>query len=156
MTDPRGGYRKPANPASVSGPGALSARTDGGPSDPQPIRALPGAAYGESGAFQDQQRGAPLPQNAPRSDSSGAPSAPNVSGPAAGLTALDAPTTRPDEPITAGIDRGDGPGSEILGGPMTPGAGYGSLADTLSTLAPEDNTGVLANLYLEMGRRGVL
>lgn len=26
-----GGYRQPADPASVSGPGALSQRTDGGP-----------------------------------------------------------------------------------------------------------------------------
>jgi len=27
---PRGGYRQPNNPAPVSGPGALSQRTDGG------------------------------------------------------------------------------------------------------------------------------
>lgn len=31
MTDGRGGYRRPTNPAPASGPGALSQRTDGGP-----------------------------------------------------------------------------------------------------------------------------
>ena len=44
----RGGYRQPSNPAPVSGPGALSARTDGGAGNSkQPIRRIPGQAYGE-------------------------------------------------------------------------------------------------------------
>ncbi len=30
----QGGYRKPNNPAPVSGPGSLSQRTDGGPTQP--------------------------------------------------------------------------------------------------------------------------
>ena len=30
MANGRGGYRQPSNPAPVSGPGALSKRTDGG------------------------------------------------------------------------------------------------------------------------------
>ena len=153
MADGRGGYRQPANPAPVSGPGSLSARTDGGPGDPQPLRSLPNAQYGESAAFVEQQRGAPLEQVTPR-DSAAGPAA--ITGPAAGLTPLDAPSSMPDEPITAGIDRGAGPGSEVLGGPLQQGAGYGSLIDTLSALAPEDNTGVLARLYLEAGRRGIL
>lgn len=57
-----GGPRQPANPAPVSGPGALSARTDGGPgSKAQPIRVPTGGGYGEAGALEAQQRGAPLP-----------------------------------------------------------------------------------------------
>ena len=57
-----GGPRQPANPAPVSGPGALSARTDGGPgSKTQPIRKPTGLGYGEAGALEAQQRGAPLP-----------------------------------------------------------------------------------------------
>jgi len=58
----RGGYRQPANPAPVSGPGALSARTDGGPgSATQPIRRIPGVDYGEQQALSEQQAAAPLP-----------------------------------------------------------------------------------------------
>ena len=30
----RGGYQAPTNPAAISGPGALSQRTDGGPTQP--------------------------------------------------------------------------------------------------------------------------
>jgi len=38
---PRGGYRKPGNPAPVSGPGKLSRRTDGGPGSKQAMREVP-------------------------------------------------------------------------------------------------------------------
>jgi len=58
----RGGYRQPKNPAAVSGPGALSQRTDGGAgSSSQPIRRIPGVAYGEQSALSAQQQAAPLP-----------------------------------------------------------------------------------------------
>ena len=42
----RGGYRKPQNPAAVSGPGALSKRTDG----KQPVVRVPDVPYGEQAA----------------------------------------------------------------------------------------------------------
>jgi len=35
--------------------------------------------------------------------------------PMAGVVPLTAPTQRPDEPVTAGVDVGPGPGREILG-----------------------------------------
>lgn len=58
----RGGDRQPANPAPVSGPGALSQRTDGGPgSATQPIRRIPGVDYGEGKQLVEQQQAAPLP-----------------------------------------------------------------------------------------------
>jgi hypothetical protein len=41
-----GGYQKPSKPASVSGPGKLSRRTDGGPA--QKLRDIPDAKYGEN------------------------------------------------------------------------------------------------------------
>lgn len=84
----------PNNPAPVSGPGALSQRTDGGPADSQPIRALPNAAYGEGKEFRELQQGAPLYEQAP-------PSPP---------TGLFEPTQRPDEPVTSGIASGPGAG----------------------------------------------
>lgn len=96
---PRGGYQAPRRPAPVSGPGSLSRRTDG-PGQPQ--RDLPNAAYGEQKEFQGIQSGARM--NA----------APPMLPP---VTRLDEPTQRPDEPVTAGVDVGPGPGSNVLGIP---------------------------------------
>ena len=50
----RGGYRKPQNPAAVSGPGALSKRTDG----KQPVVRVPDVPYGEQAALTAQQQAA--------------------------------------------------------------------------------------------------
>lgn len=97
----RGGYRAPSQPAPVSGPGALSRRTDGGPADSQAASRLPDAKYGEQKDFQEIQGGAPMAQ---------APAPPN-------LIPLDAPSARPDEPVTAGADAGEGPDSSSLGIP---------------------------------------
>lgn len=96
-----GGYQAPANPAPVSGPGALSQRTDGGPS--QPRMQLPDAAYGEQAAFQEAQGAAPMAADP------GMPSGPPVPG-------LMGPTARPDEPLTAGVPVGPGPNSIAGGG----------------------------------------
>jgi len=41
----QGGYREPSNPAPVSGPGALSQRTDGGPT--QGAKYISGLPYGQ-------------------------------------------------------------------------------------------------------------
>lgn len=90
----RGGYQPPANPAPVSGPGALSRRTD--VQSPMP---LPNPAYGEGQQFMDIQSGAPMPMDR------------RVPPP----TGLLAPSERPNEPVTAGNMLGPGPGPEALG-----------------------------------------
>lgn len=101
-----GGYRKPANPAATSGPGALSRRTDG-----QPTLQLSNAKYGEQQQFTADQQGAPLakaqPPAGPTPPSGGPPS----------LTPLNAPSQRPDEPVTSGAAVGPGVGPEALGLP---------------------------------------
>ena len=56
-TSNRGGYRKPENPAPVSGPGALSERTDGGPT--QAPMYYPDTTYGQGG-YVNQQTGAAM------------------------------------------------------------------------------------------------
>ena len=85
-------------PGEVSGPGKLSKRTDLPPS--QGAKRLPDAAYGEQRDFQAQQAGAPMAKS---------------SDPMAGVIPLSAPTNRPNEPVTAGVDAGPGPGREMLG-----------------------------------------
>lgn len=102
----RGGYQRPSRPAPVSGPGALSRRTDGGP---QAKRMLPDAAYGEQAEFQQIQDGAPM---------QGAPDMGAVVGQQAQMpevTGLGAPSMRPDEPVTAGSPSGPGAGPESIG-----------------------------------------
>ena len=114
MADGHGGYRAPANPAPVSGPGSLSRRTDGGPGKSngrQPVAELPDAAYGEQAAFRSIQQGAPIQKVEPPTGGApgGAPQAGALPPP------LDAPTGRPGEPVTSGVDIGAGPGSDSLG-----------------------------------------
>lgn len=108
----QGGYRAPNNPAPVSGPGAMSARTDGGP---QAIAQLANAKYGEQSAFRQIQQGAPVaggiqpsggpPPSAFRQAAGGGGSQP---------VPFSAPTQRPGEPVTSGAARGAGPGTEAL------------------------------------------
>lgn len=101
MADNRGGYQRPRNPAPVSGPGALSRRTDGGPGETpkQAAQYLSGQNYGDSKELNELATSAPLAAAGPM------------------VVALDAPTQRPNEPVTAGVDVGPGPGPEVLGGP---------------------------------------
>lgn len=105
----KGGYQAPANPAVASGPGALSARTDGGPT--QPAQYMPGLGYGQGGQNYDNQVSAPLAGN-PMSgfNEQGMSNEPMSVQP----TSLDSPTQFPDEPGTAGINRGPGGGSELM------------------------------------------
>ena len=100
----QGGYQPPAKPAPVSGPGALSQRTDGAPG--QPMRSMPAASYGDRKDMNEIQSGATM------AGSEGVPSGPPVgqAPPRPMPLALDAPTQRPEEPITAGVASGPGPG----------------------------------------------
>ena len=95
----RGGYRqpKPTRKNAVSGPGALSQRTDGA----QPVMRLPDAKYGESKAFEEQQQAAPL------GDSGGANAPLPMGGPVAGPNVF-GPTDIPGQPPTEGLPFGAG------------------------------------------------
>ena len=91
----------------VSGPGSFSKRTD---LEYQP------PAYGDGVAMAQQMQGAPL---AKTPDVRGATNtavreAAAKAAPQKPLTSLYAPTQRPDEPITTGVNVGAGPGPEVL------------------------------------------
>lgn len=109
----RGGYRQPGNPAPVSGPGALSKRTDGGPA--QPVRAPSGGKYGERQELEQMQQAAPV-----SASPGGDVGAPQMADLTADLVGFDAPTQEPDTPVTAGAAMGEGPGLEALGLPNAP------------------------------------
>lgn len=112
MADQRGGYRKPTNPAPVSGPGALSKRTDG-----QPARYAAGMAYGEGQDFYELQTQAPMSSATPAPASLPLNQGSALANYAKEVIPFDAPTQYPDEPMTTGLRTGAGAGPEILSTP---------------------------------------
>lgn len=97
----KGGYQSPNNPAPVSGPGALSQRTDGGPADTQAAQYVSGLPYGEGQELMNIQQSAPM-------------AAASMPAPAP-IVPLSAPSQRPQEPVTAGANAGLGPDMSSLG-----------------------------------------
>lgn len=96
----------------VSGPGQFSQRTDKAVSNAN--SSLPNAQYGENKDYQEVKSGAPT--------ASGGGAPPMDIGALMGSMAPDAiglgePSQNPDQPVTAGADMGEGPGSEVLGAP---------------------------------------
>ena len=95
----KGGFRETApqnNPMNISGTGG------NGQSGTQPARYISGLPYSQGQETYNQQVSAPM---------AGSPAMPDI-------IPLDAPTTRPNEPMSYGIDIGPGPGSEILNLPQ--------------------------------------
>jgi hypothetical protein len=126
--------------AGAAGPGKFSKRTD-----------LPSSYYGEGVETASVKSGAPLASTRGVADNVGGRpvGAPAVSAP---VTELFAPSQRPEEPITAGIDRGAGPGSEALG--MQSPLSQRKMSDILAQMIPYDNTGDIAILYQQALARG--
>ena len=131
----RGGYRKPNNPAPVSGPGSLSQRTDGGPT--QPAMYIPGLPYGQGQQTYSNQVAVPMAGNP----------FPEMEMP----TPLTAPTSRPSEPITSGINRGAGAGTEAMG--ILPNTAY-TINDVFRSLLPYDTTGDVELIYSKLLNEG--
>jgi hypothetical protein len=140
-------------PIGVSGPGALSQRTDR-----QPMSVPTGMPYGDAGAMAQSEQAAPLPQDpsvpaaAAQADATaGAQSGPLMSPP----PTLDQPSQRPGEPVTHGADAGPGASSAILNAtPGMPAAG-GQISQAISQAAASDPSGLLARLGMIAQARGL-
>lgn len=116
MANGHGGARTPRNPAPVSGPGAMSRRTDGGPS--QAARYVSGGDYGDGQELMSIQQAAPMSASGAVQTQAQRPSMQQVPMP----TPLGAPTERPDEPVTEGNPLGPGSGPEVLSSASQPSA----------------------------------
>ena len=128
---------EPRNPlAGAPGPGKFSVRNDLPPS----------TEYGERKQTQEIISGAPTATTRGVAD----PKLGRPKSPMSDITSLYAPTQKPSEPITAGIDLGAGPGSEALG--MT--VPTQRLSDALAKMLPFDTSGEIAILYQEALARG--
>jgi hypothetical protein len=130
----------------ASGPGKYAKRLD----------RMPANFYGDQKQTAEIASGAPISKSpdvrpAPASDVREAAS--TKAAQMAAPTPLYAPTERPMEPITHGIDMGPGAGSEAL--MLTQGAASGKLSDTLAKLLPYDTTGEIGVLYQQAQSRGL-
>ena len=157
MANGHGGPRTPEHPASVSGPGSLSRRTDGGPS--QVRSAVPDQSYGVQTQQMNDQQTAPMGAQAPLP-----PAPPVPSGAQAGVTSptsppygggdFGGPTTRPNEPVTAGVPIGPGPGPNITPAPVGLTPANGAMTQLLSGLMATDTTGVIGRLLQQASAKG--
>jgi hypothetical protein len=128
--------------AGPAGPGKYSTRTD--------KLELGSTAYGEGVETQAIKSGAPLAKTADvRAARAGDVREAATQAP---ITELFAPSQRPDEPITAGIDMGEGPGANAM---MMRSQMTEKYSDTLAKLLPYDESGEIAILYQGMLARGL-
>lgn len=126
--------------AGPAGPGKFSTRTD--------KLELGSTAYGEGVETQAIKSGAPLSKTADvRPARAGDVREAATQSP---LTELYAPTQRPNEPITAGIDMGAGPGASALMMQKS----IAKTSDTLAKMLPFDTDGSIAILYQQAVARG--
>ena len=130
--------------AGVSGPGPYAKRTDIG----TPEMKMGSIAYGEGVETQAIKSGAPLGKTP---DAVSEPTG-RLRKESAPVTGLFAPTQRPDEPITAGVDIGDGPGSNAL--VMQSQLSQRKMSDILAEMIPFDTTGEIVILYQNALARG--
>jgi hypothetical protein len=128
----------------VSGPGSNSKRTDLNVSK-QPQRYMSGGTYGEGQELLGLQQGA---------DMSAGPNMVGGVGMSKPITRkqpiemLTAPTSRPNEPLSQGVDFGPGDGSEILN---LPPKTQRTTTEILQELLAVDESGFIASI-LNNGR----
>jgi len=125
----------------VSGPGKYAKRLD----------RIPANQYGDQKDIAEIASGAPIARTPDTRPTPASRIQEATQGTAATpVTPLFAPTQRPEEPITAGIDMGAGPGSNALMMKKT----SQKLSDALVKMLPYDTTGEIAVLYQEALARG--
>lgn len=129
----RGGYRAPSNPAPVSGPGALSQRTDGGPT--QGATYISGLPYGQGQETYSNQIAAPMAGNSFAMDMP---------------TELMAPTARRNEPITTGVNIGDGKDSSVMNLPNQEPNIF-MIMQNLAANDPSGESELIYNMLLQQG-----
>lgn len=127
--DNRGGYRptapqnSPTNVNGLGGNGQSGMTTN-----------YTGFSYGQNKAVNEQRQSAPMAGQAGTSQATPVPSQAMLPD----VVPIDAPTQRPDEPVTYGGAMGEGPGEEILG-----------LPAMSSFYQPDSGTAAIRALYMQ-------
>jgi len=105
----RGGNR----PTASQNQYAVSATGGSGNKGTQAAKAMTGGQYGENKDMMEMQTSAPL-NASPTYAATPSMGRPNMAPQGQQIVPLDAPTQRPDEPVTTGINMGPGAGSEVM------------------------------------------
>lgn len=133
-----------AKPAMISGPGAMSQRTDGGPASKQAQRYISGMPnYGDGQELASLQASAPMaatptPGSSPAPVNGGEPAQQGQQ-----VIPIDAPSQRPGEPVTTGAASGPGAGPEVLPGtPEAQNQGYQNALSLLNQFGDSASTQV--------------
>ena len=117
----------------VSGIGSMSERTDLNVSQ-QPARYISGLPQGQGQATYNTQTQAPM-----------------YATPESEIVGITAGTQNPNQPITAGVDFGPGPGSEVINLPNT----QPTVLSVLRQIAQNDPTGETDLIFQAMLEKGL-
>lgn len=112
------------------------------------IQNATGGTYGQRAELMDIASGAPMPQTAAVPQAQ-APARPISNIPSVGIFE---PTQRPDEPITAGLPVGEGPGPEVLQTPVTAPDQLAVLARAMFAANPTPQLRRLVEAFMQEGR----
>ena len=140
MAGNKGGYRPTApqnNPINVS---AIGGNGQSGKNPTQAARYVPGLPYGQGQETMQQQTSASMAGGFKKPSLNFEP-----------MTPLMAPTERPDEPTTAGIDLGAGAGSEVMQDRPNQ---VTTLAETMRNLIQYDPSGDTELIYRALRDQG--
>jgi hypothetical protein len=110
--------------------------------------------YGDRSALMDQERTAAMSQADPV-PTANIPTPSTAAGGAAGASGVvpyGAPTQRPNEPVTHGVDIGPGAGALQFTNSQQ---ANGQLTSMLAQMSATDTTGLLGQLYEMAKQRGV-
>lgn len=108
------------------------------------IQNASGGQYGQRAELTQLAQGAPMAQAIPMPTAMGTPPVPTVG--------IFEPTQRPNEPITAGVDVGDGPGSEALMTPVDAPDQLATFARAMYMANPSPQLRRIVEAFEEEGR----
>jgi hypothetical protein len=103
-----------------------------------------GGSYGQRAELTQLAQGAPMAQGMAIPTGMGTPPVPTVG--------IFEPTQRPNEPITAGVDVGDGPGSEALMTPVDAPDQLATFARAMYMANPSPQLRRIVEAFEEEGR----
>lgn len=144
-----------SNRTDLQGQNVVAAQPQNQPGVKLATQAATGQPYGAATAQENAMKAVPIqntgtPMSAMSPQGVPAQPAPRIQR---ATTPLYAPTERPDEAITTGIDLGAGAGSESL--QMNSKFAQEKLSTTLAQMLPYDQTGEIGILYQQALSRGM-
>lgn len=144
-----------SNRTDLQGQNVVSAQPQNQPGVKLATQAATGQPYGAATAQENAMKAVPIANTGTPTSAQPQQTEPAMPAPRTdrAITPLYAPTERPDEAITTGIDMGSGLGSSAL--QMNSKFAQEKLSTTLAQMLPYDQTGEIGILYQQALSRGM-